>query len=117
MKYGKKYGNKKTQFNGIVFDSKKEAGRYADLLTLERCGVICNLELQKEFELIPAQYDIVDGKRKCVERACKYIADFYYYDKEHGEYVCEDTKGVRTKDYIIKRKLMLFRHGIKILEI
>jgi hypothetical protein len=34
-----------------------------------------------------------------------------------GETVVEDTKGFRTKDYVIKRKLMLWVHGIKIHEV
>ena len=61
--------------------------------------------------LLPVQR--VDGK--VVERACSYIADFVYM--ERGEKVVEDVKGVKTKDYIIKRKLMLFIHGIKVREI
>lgn len=108
-----KYGNKKVQLDGIVFDSRKEANRYAELKLLQAGGVIKDLELQKEFILIPAQY--VNGK--CVERACKYKADFYYYDCERKEYICEDTKGFKTKDYIIKRKLMLYVHGIRIIEV
>ena len=115
MYYGnvKKYGNKKVELDGITFDSKKEAKRYAELKLLQQCKSISNLELQKEFELIPAQY--VNGK--CVERACKYKADFYYHDNLTGKDCCEDTKGFRTKDYIIKRKLMLYVHGIQIIEV
>lgn len=112
-----KYGNTKVRYNGIVFDSRKEANRYTELRLLERAGKIRDLETQKEFVLIPAQY-VGEGKgRKCVERAVKYKADFYYYDIEKGCYICEDTKGFKTKDYIIKRKLMLFVHGIKIKEL
>lgn len=121
-----KYGNKKAVVDGIVFDSRKEARRYAELKMLERAGQISHLELQKEFVLIPAQYEqlsrdeYIKGKGKktrgrCIERACKYKADFYYL--ENGRQVVEDTKGYRTKDYIIKRKLMLYVHGIKIKEI
>ena len=54
-------------------------------------------------------------KKKLIERGVYYIADFVYY--RDGEYIVEDTKGVRTKDYIIKRKLMLYVHGIKIKEV
>lgn len=108
-----KYGNKKVQLDGITFDSRKEANRYAELKLMQKGGAIKDLELQKEFEIIPAQY--IDGK--CVERACKYKADFYYYDNFAQEWCCEDTKGFKTKDYIIKRKLMLFVHGIRIIEI
>lgn len=106
-----KYKSKKTIINGIVFDSRKEAKRYSELLLLERAGVIKNLELQKPFELIPSQK--INGK--VVERPCKYIADFVY--EENGKTVVEDTKGMRTDKYIIKRKLMLYKYGIQIKEV
>lgn len=113
-----KYGNKKVQIDGIAFDSRKEANRYCELKIMQQCGAIKDLQLQKEFELIPAQYVFVDAnKRKCVERSCKYKADFYYYDNYLKKWCCEDTKGFKTKDYIIKRKLMLYVHGIRIIEI
>jgi hypothetical protein len=95
---------------------------------MERAGVISNLELQKVYELIPAQYAISDelytkGKNKgqpkrgeLLERAVTYKADFVYVDAD-GYTVVEDTKGVRTKEYIIKRKLMLFNYGIRIREV
>ena len=122
-----KYHSKKTVIDGITFDSKKEAERYSELKLLERCGAISNLELQKVYELIPAQYELYerygkngyrlkDGK-KCIEKSCVYKADFVYIDNETGQQVVEDTKGMRTTDYIIKRKLMLYVHGIKIKEI
>lgn len=123
-----KYGNKKQTIDGITFDSRKEARRYAELKMLEKAGVISGLELQKEFELIPAQYDNLsrseyikhNGKKtrgKLLERAVKYKADFCYFDKEKKQLIVEDTKGFKTKDYIIKRKLMLWVYGIKIVEI
>lgn len=55
--------------------------------------------------------------RVCIEKSCKYIADFVYTDNETGQTVVEDTKGVQTKEYIIKRKLMLYLHGIRIKEV
>lgn len=106
-----KYYNKKVTINGIKFDSKKEANRYRELVLLERAGHITELELQKEFVLIPSQR--IDGK--VVERPVKYKADFSYM--ENGKHIVEDTKGFKTKDYIIKRKLMLYTHGIRITEI
>lgn len=137
-----KYGNQKTTTDGIFFDSKKEARRYAELKMMLRSGVISDLELQKPFELIPAQYEQVarygkNGKRladgkKCIERACVYKADFVYKIKrerkeplpdgnfnvyDYYETVVEDTKGMRTTDYIIKRKLMLYVYGIRIKEL
>lgn len=123
-KYGK-YGNKKTTVDGIEFDSVKEADHYCELKFLQKAGVISNLELQKEFELIPAQYETFEryGKkgqqlkdgRKCLEKSVVYKADFVY--TENGQTVVEDTKGMKTKEYIIKRKLMLYIHGIRIKEI
>lgn len=117
-----KYGNKKVIVDGITFDSKKEAKRYTELKLLERAGQIQNLELQKEFELIPTQREadtvgIRGGikKGKVIEHSVKYKADFVY--TENGKTVVEDTKGMRTKDYIIKRKLMLYVHQIRIREV
>lgn len=110
----KKYGNKKAEVNGITFDSVKEANRYRELLLLERAGTIQNLELQKKFILVPSQRG-ADGK--VIERECAYVADFVYIDTETGRTIVEDTKGFRTKDYIIKRKLMLWIYNIKITEI
>lgn len=102
-----KYRNQKIKENGLTFDSKKEYYRYCDLKLLERAGVVSDIQRQVKFELIPKQ----EG-----ERAVTYVADFVYRDKQ-GKTIVEDTKGVRTKEYIIKRKLMLWRYGIKILEV
>ena len=119
-----KYHSKKIEVDGIVFDSKKEARRYQELKTLEASGIIKDLELQKKFVLIPTQRepDVVGPrggvtKGKVIERECSYYADFYYYDAEKEEWVVEDTKGMKLPDYIIKRKLMLYVHGLRITEI
>ena len=106
-----KYHNKKV----YGFDSKKEKARFEQLQILQRVGEIRDLQKQVPFELIPAQKDR-DGKT--IERAVKYIADFTYRTK-NGVFVVEDVKSpaTRTKDYIIKRKLMLFIHKIRITEI
>lgn len=108
-----KYHNKKTIVDGITFDSKKEGQRYIELKLLERGGLISNLQRQVKYTLIPSQK--IDGK--VVERAVTYSADFVYKDNETGQTVVEDTKGIKTKDYIIKRKLMLYVHGIRIMEV
>ena len=107
-----KYRAKKTTVDGIEFDSKKESDRYRELKLLEGAGAISALELQKRYLLIPSQKD---ERGKTIERACYYIADFVYL--ENGETVVEDTKGVKTPEYIIKRKLMLERYGIKVREV
>lgn len=106
-----KYYSRKVTMNGVVYDSQKEANRWCELSLLQRAGKITNLQRQVKYELIPAQR--IDGK--VVERACTYVADFVY--EENGNTVVEDTKGFKTKDYIIKRKLMLYLKGIRIKEI
>jgi hypothetical protein len=115
-------GNKKVTINGKTFDSIKEAQRYSELRFLEIAGEIRDLKCHVEFELIPAQFEpSTVGKRggihrgKCIERACKYIADFTYTTRD-GEYVVEDSKGFREEDYRIKRKLMLYLKNIRIKE-
>lgn len=106
-----KYGNRKVIRDGIAFDSAKECARYCELKLMQRAGVISDLQMQVSFELIPSQR--INGK--VAERAVNYIADFVY--KQDGQTVVEDTKGFKTKEYIIKRKLMLWRHGIQIKEV
>lgn len=104
-----KYGNIKKG----GYDSKKESKRATQLKMMQLAGEISDLREQVKYELIPSQK--IDGK--VVERPCAYIADFVYKDKDGNE-VVEDTKGFRKiKDYIIKRKLMLHVHGIKIKEV
>lgn len=120
-----KYQAIKTIVNGIEFDSRKEARRYQELLLLQRTGVIQDLKTQVKYILIPAQYEtferygkngqrLKDGQR-LLEKECSYIADFVY--TENDKEIVEDAKGVRTKDYIIKRKLMLKEHNIRIKEV
>lgn len=105
------------------YDSKKEYRRSRELKLLEKKGIITGLQEQVKYELISPQYRYyeVQGVRKMlrkkelIERGVYYVADFVYYRGD--ELVVEDTKGVRTKEYIIKRKLMLYVHGIKIKEV
>ena len=105
---GNKYGAKKITdpATGFVFDSKAEFIRWCELRIMERAGKISDLQRQVKYELIPKQKG---------ERACTYLADFVYKDSD-GNTVVEDTKGVRTDAYRIKRKLMLWVHGIRIKE-
>ncbi|EJW90746.1 protein containing DUF1064 [gut metagenome] len=95
------------------YASRKEHRRASALQMMQRAGLISSLREQVRYELIPVQRD-KDGK--IIEKACAYIADFVYYD-EHGNLIVEDTKGVRTDVYKIKRKLMLQVHGIIIHEV
>ena len=120
-----KYHNHKIERDGEKYDSTKEYRRWCELKIMEKAGMIHGLTRQKKFVLIPAQRepDTV-GKRggikkgKLIERECAYYSDFAYYDKEGNE-VVEDVKSpaTRTKDYILKRKMMLYVHGIRIREI
>lgn len=96
-----KYGNKKAVIDGITFDSKKEAQRYTELKSLEKAGKITSLCRQIEFELIPAQREITD--------------QIYTKGPNKGKF--KPGKGVRTTEYIIKRKLMLYMRGIRIKEV
>ena len=123
-KAGNKYHAKKIEVDGEIFDSKREAARYIELQYLQRAGKISGLQRQKKFVLIPAQYEPESTgprggkiKGKLLEREVVYYADFVYFDEEEKDFVIEDTKGVRTKDYIIKRKLMLWLNGCQIKEI
>ena len=123
-----KYGNKKVIIDGEIFDSKREAMRYQDLKFLEKIGAIKDLKRQVVYELIPVQREkstkvYKKGRKKgqpiegkIIEKAVTYIADFVYTDSTTGKEVVEDAKGMRTRDYIIKRKLMLYIHGIQIQE-
>ena len=106
-----KYGAKKVTYNGITFDSKKEYRRFCELSQLEKAGAITDLKRQVKYELLPSQR--IDGK--VVERPVYYVADFTY--EQDGKTIVEDTKGVKTRDYILKRKLLLYFHGIKIKEV
>lgn len=106
-----------------TFDSVKEFDRYQSLMLLERAGEISDLQTQVRFVLIPTQRepDIIGprgGRKpgKLLEQECVYVADFVYKDEE-GKTVVEDTKGFRTKEYIVKRKLMRWLHGINIKEV
>lgn len=107
-----KYSNKKVTVNGMTFDSEKEYIRWRELLLLQRAEAIADLQRQVKFVLIPSQRG---ENGKVIEKECSYYADFVY--RKDGQIVVEDTKGFRTADYIIKRKLMLYVHGIRIKEV
>ena len=119
-----KYHNKKVELDGIIFDSKKEAERYVELLYMQNAGEIKDLQRQVRFTLIPSQREkivkedgtVKDGK--VLERECAYIADFVY-KTPNGETVVEDTKSpaTRTAEYRIKKKLMLYMHKIRVVEV
>lgn len=99
-----KYRNEKTEADGIWFDSKREANRYKDLVLLQEAGEINSLHLQVAFPVTIGPHKI-----------CNYIADFYYQDAS-GKFVIEDSKGMRTPVYKLKKRLVEAIYGIKILE-
>ena len=121
MKYNK-FHNRKTK----GYDSKKEADRAAELKLMERAGIIHDLKFQVKFQLSPPRREeskeiYTRGPKKgqhkpgkVYEKACVYIADFTYYQGD--KYIVEDCKGFRTPDYIVKRKWMLDKYGIRIYE-
>lgn len=111
-----KYRNKKVLVDGVAFDSKKEAKRYRELKLMEDACMISRLERQVKFDLLPNQKD-PDGK--VIERKVQYVADFVYM--KNGKVVVEDVKGYRDggayRVFVIKRKLMLYRFGLRVIEI
>ena len=99
-----KYHNKKTMVDGIKFDSDKEDDYYCELRMLKMAGVVKDFVLQPKYELQPKYH----YKGKTV-RAINYVADFkVFYTDGHIEVV--DVKGVRTKEYLLKRKMLLFNN-------
>ena len=109
-----KYGANRIYMDGLTFDSQKEANRWQELKLLERAGQIRDLQRQVPFVVIPEQRD---ANGKLIEKEVRYIADFTYIEKGKLTRTVEDVKGVRTREYILKRKLMLYRNGIKIMEV
>ena len=103
-----KYDAKPTVVDGIRFHSKKEAKRYGELKLLVLAGLIDTLELQPKFPLK------VNGIL-----ITTYIGDFRYRLKEDGAWrsVVEDAKGFRTREYRLKKKLLLALHGIEVREV
>ena len=112
----------------MEYDSKRERDRHIFLLNAEREGTISDIRRQVTFHLLPTQYETVEKQLKtktkqvkvCVERAVDYIADFTYM--KDGKLVVEDVKAaassrVLDKTYVLKRKMMLYFHGIKIKEV
>lgn len=108
-----KYHSKKIATPDGKFDSKKEHRRWLQLKMMQEEGLIKDLRRQVPFELIPSQ----KKNGKVVERPVKYVADFVYTQTRNSEEIVEDTKGFKTPDYIIKRKLMLYTHNIEIREV
>jgi hypothetical protein len=101
-----KFGNVKTEIDGHVFASKREANRYSELKLLQMAGKINKLQLQVPFDCC------VGGKK-----ICKYIADFVYCDLETGSIVIEDAKGFKTSVYKLKKKMVEAIFNVRIIEV
>lgn len=116
-----KYGNRKVVCDGIKFDSEREAARFAELKVLQATGKIRNLRLQANFTLVEG-YTTIEGERI---KPMVYKADFTYEratvpDQNGTVYwlrEVEDAKGMKTKDYLLKKKLMQEKYGITIREV
>lgn len=117
-----KYGNHKVIHDGMKFDSQRELNRWLELKLLERAGEIRSLRRQVKYQLIPAQRepDTIGPrggvhKGKLIEPEVAYIADFVY--EQDGREVVEDAKGFKTDAYLLKRRMMLYIHGIRVREV
>lgn len=104
LKPWQKYHAKKTIVNGTTYDSKKEARRGTELEHLERIGAITNLQRQVRFEL---QEAYTNNKGEHI-RAITYVADFVY--QQGNRRIVEDTKGIQTDVFKIKKKLFEKRY-------
>ena len=123
---GNKYGNKKVEYDGLKFDSKKEKDRYIFLKSQEMLGNIQDLQLQVKYELIPAiKEEYVEHlktkdrvKTRTVQLAITYTCDFQYY--KNGELIIEDVKSspkMLAKEYVLKKKILFALKGLKITEV
>ena len=110
---GKYNAKKVSASDGTPCASKRERNRYEQLLLLRKAGTISDLQTQVPFELVPKQRN-ENGKSI---RKVEYVADFVYTDTRTGKTIVEDTKGMRTREYVIKAKLMLWRYGITVREV
>lgn len=100
-----KYKNQKVVVDGHPFDSKREARRYKELKLLERAGKIKDLELQPKFELIPT----IRTEHETLYKV-SYYADFRYVECDSARVIVEDVKGFKTREYILKKKLLLHKY-------
>lgn len=105
----RKYQERKTEIDGITFDSAAEARRYVQLKMLEAAGEIKDIEIQPKWELQPS---FKRGKRTI--RAITYRADFRYTEVATGESVVEDVKGMETEVFRLKAKMLLYQYDIEV---
>jgi hypothetical protein len=109
-----KYRNVKTLVGSERFDSKREADQWIELRQRERNGEITNLRRQVPYTLYAAQRDETGTLTGVALSVCEYLADFDFY--ENGAHVVQDAKGIKTKEYLLKRKFLELQEGIVIRE-
>lgn len=98
-----KYHSRKTEVNGILFDSKLEAERYQQLMLLQKAGEITGLQLQVEFQIFKGYVNPDTGEKT---KSVTYVADFVYIEVNSNRMIVEDTKGIETADFRLKWKLV-----------
>ncbi len=99
-----KYGNEKCEYKGIKFDSKRERAYYIELERREKLGEVVGIELQRPFALLGNNGMLI----------ATYKADFCFWDNTADRFRCIDIKGVETKDFKLKKKMMLGLLGINV---
>lgn len=112
----RKYGNRKVEVEGIVFDSVREADRYTELKALERARIITDLELQPKYWLACGGEPVkIRSKKSPDGRRCTYRADFRYVHRETGDVYVEDVKGVDTEASRLRRAVVEAEYGVRII--
>lgn len=99
-----KYRARKTEVDGITFDSALEAKYYANLKLLEKAGAVYGVELQKRYALVGPDGSLITT----------YIADFVFWDQRAKHLRIVDVKGVKTREFVIKKKLMKSLLGLDV---
>ena len=110
--YKNKYKNKKVIYDGIKFDSKKEGAYYLKLKLFEEKGIIKDLKLQKEY-ILQESFKLNNK----TYRKISYKADFDYFSTIYNKIHVVDTKGFKTKEYLLKKKILAYKYGIEIEEV
>jgi hypothetical protein len=116
--------HKKTEVDGIVFDSQTEAEYYEYLKAEKKAGRIKSFTMQDEF-IIQEKFLLIDGERisssvkgfsklqkanpGCTVQAIKYRADFMVHYKD-GSVRVIDVKGQKTADFKIKEKMFNYMY-------
>ena len=111
-KRSNKYSARRTTLDGIPFDSRREAKRWAELCLLERAGEIADLRRQ-----VPLMLEGRDGPLLTrTGRRMRLTVDFAYTDLRTGLTIYEDAKGVPTRDYEVRRAVAAAQ-GMEIREV